>query len=75
VTRDAFVEALAWELTLRGVPHTYANVVEFVADMGPPEEERPELGQWADAYALLLARIAGHRGGHNAAEGGSAAPS
>jgi hypothetical protein len=55
VTRDAFVEALAWELTLRGVPHTFANVVEFVAYMGPPGEEHPDLGRWVNAYAALLA--------------------
>jgi hypothetical protein len=51
MTPAAFLESLAWELTLRGVPHVRPDLEAFVDDVWPPAEDRPEVSRWAREYA------------------------
>jgi hypothetical protein len=49
--RSDFLEALARQLTRRGVPHVYADMVEFVDDVWPIAEDRPDVSRSAREYA------------------------
>jgi hypothetical protein len=50
MTRSAFLESLAWELTLRRVPCARQDLERFVEDAWPLIEENPDVGFWAREY-------------------------
>jgi hypothetical protein len=51
VSKAAFLEALAWQLTLLAIPYVRPDLQAFVDDVWPLAEEDPDVGRWADAYA------------------------
>jgi hypothetical protein len=50
MTREAFIEALAWELTLRGVPFVRPDLEAFVDDVWPMAQEAPDGCRGAEAF-------------------------
>jgi hypothetical protein len=55
MTKQSFLESLAWQLTLRGVRHTYADVEAFVDDVWSVAEDDPDVSRWAHEYAISRA--------------------
>lgn len=51
MNQAAFVEELAAELRLRGVPHDMGAVAAFVADAWPLIDDDPSAGRWAQEFA------------------------
>jgi hypothetical protein len=50
MTKTDFLGALCWELSLRGVPHIYIDVAQFVDDVWPLAEEDADVGRWTEAF-------------------------
>ena len=51
MTRTVFLEALAWDLRLRGVPYIRPDLEAFVDDVWTLAEADLDLIRWADAFA------------------------
>jgi hypothetical protein len=51
MTKTDFLDSLAWQLTLRGVPYDRPDLEAFVAEAWPLLEEDPDPGRWAWEYA------------------------
>jgi hypothetical protein len=51
MSKTDFIGALCWELSLRGVPHIYIDLAEFVDDVWSLAEDDPDAGRWGDAFA------------------------
>jgi hypothetical protein len=50
MTRTAFLCALAWQLTLAGVPFIRPELEAFVDDVWPLAEEDPDPSRWAREF-------------------------
>jgi hypothetical protein len=50
MNRSAFLTALAWQLTLQGVPYVRPDLEAFVDDVWPIVEEDPDVGRWAKEF-------------------------
>jgi hypothetical protein len=44
MTKQSFLSALAWQLTLAGVPYVRPDLEAFVDDVWPLAEDRPDVG-------------------------------
>jgi hypothetical protein len=55
MTRDAFLAALAWQLTLAGVPYVRPDLEAFIDAVWPLAEEQPDMGEWTDTFGARLA--------------------
>jgi hypothetical protein len=56
MTHTAFLCALAWQLTLAGVPYVRPDLEAFVDDVWPLAEDDPDVGRWARVYAEMFLR-------------------
>jgi hypothetical protein len=48
---QAFLSALAWQLTLAGVPYVRPDLEAVVAAVWPLAKEQPDVSRWAREYA------------------------
>jgi hypothetical protein len=51
MSKQAFLEALAWQLTLAGVPYVRPGLEAFVDGAWPLAEEQPDVARWGREYA------------------------
>jgi hypothetical protein len=51
MSKQSFLSALAWQLTLAGVPYVRPDLEAFVAAVWPLAEEQPDVSRWAREYA------------------------
>jgi hypothetical protein len=56
MSKQAFLSALAWQLTLQGVPYVRPDLEAFVDDVWSLAEEDPDVGRWAREYAEVFLR-------------------
>jgi hypothetical protein len=50
MTKPAFLAAVAWQMTLAGVPYIRPDLEAFVDDVWPLAEEQMDVGRWAREY-------------------------
>jgi hypothetical protein len=51
MAKQAFLEALAWQLSLASVPYVRPDLEAVVAAVWPLAEEQPDVRRWAREYA------------------------
>ena len=56
MSKTTFLSALAWQLTLQGVPYVRPDLEAFVDDVWPLAEDDPDAGRWAREYAGVFLR-------------------
>jgi hypothetical protein len=59
MSKQSFLSALAWQLTLAGVPYVRPDLEAFVDDVWSLAEDDPEVTRWADAFAKALSAAPG----------------
>jgi hypothetical protein len=47
MTKQAFLSAVAWQLTLQAIPYIRPDLEAFVDDVWPLADDRPDVGRWA----------------------------
>jgi hypothetical protein len=50
MSKQSFLSALAWQLTLAGVPYVRLDLEAFVADVWPLADNDPDVSRWAREY-------------------------
>jgi hypothetical protein len=51
MTTTDFLDSLAWQLTLLGVPYVRPDLQAFVDEVWSLVDDDPDVGRWADAFA------------------------